>query len=515
MGKRDVQVAELEGAELMATVRRRLLWSAIVANVWGSSDLAMLTGLLVFGAAKPPDPTTFAVVNGTVGVVYVAGTLSLGRLWSSRLLTRVESWIVAGRTPTPEERRAALRLPLGQALISTTFWTIGAVFFALLNLVFVSPGAAAVVLATVIVGGITTTAVGYLKAERILRPVTACALATQPPEKPVGPGVGARVITVWSLATGVPLLGIAAIAITSLAGHKFDQKLLTASILFVAVLTAGVGMLATKIGARTLSEPLAGMRSALGRIEQGDFDARVPVDDGSEIGLLEAGFNRMAAGLQERDRLHDLFGRHVGREVAAEALDGGIKLGGEVREVGVLLIDLVGSTSMATRLAPTHVVALLNDFFELVVGVVESHGGGVNKFEGDAALCVFGAPVARDDCAGDALAAARELRARLTDELPQLDWGIAVSAGGCVAGNIGAEARFEYTVIGDPVNEVARLCELAKRRPERLVASDAAVERARGEEGERWVLGEGTVLRGRESVTRLATVAADERAPAA
>jgi adenylate cyclase len=63
------------------------------------------------------------------------------------------------------------------------------------------------------------------------------------------------------------------------------------------------------------------MRKALERVEQGDLDVEVPVDDGSEMGLLEAGFNRMAAGLRERERLHDLFGRHVGRDVARAALE--------------------------------------------------------------------------------------------------------------------------------------------------------------------------------------------------
>ena len=146
--------------------------------------------------------------------------------------------------------------------------------------------------------------------------------------------------------------------------------------------------------------------------------------------------------------------------------------------MAVLFVDLVGSTALAARRPPTEVVALLNSFFAIVVEAAERHGGWVNKFEGDAALCVFGAPTATDDAAGDALAAARELRDRLAAELPELDAGIGVSAGRAVAGNIGAEERFEYTVIGDPVNEAARLCELAKKRPERVLASDAALERA-------------------------------------
>jgi adenylate cyclase len=250
------------------------------------------------------------------------------------------------------------------------------------------------------------------------------------------------------------------------------------------------------------------MREALEEVEQGKLDVRIPVDDGSEVGLVEAGFNKMAAGLAERERLRDLFGRHVGRDVARAALDREVELGGEVREVGALFVDIVGSTALAAQLPPQRVVTLLNGFFEIVVAVTESHGGMVNKFEGDGAVCVFGAPVARDDPAGSALAAARELRARLLDELPQVDAAIGVSAGDAVAGNVGAKERFEYTVIGDPVNEAARLSELAKRRPERLVASDAAIACADPREAERWELGEATVLRGREEPTRIATAVA-------
>ena len=137
---------------------------------------------------------------------------------------------------------------------------------------------------------------------------------------------------------------------------------------------------------------------------------------------------------------------------------------------------------------------------------MERHGGWVNKFEGDAALCVFGAPTVREACAGDALAAARELRDRLAAEQPELDAGIGVSAGPAVAGNVGAEQRFEYTVIGDPVNEAARLCELAKKRPERVLASYSALERAGEVERPHWSLGEEVELRGRAAPTRLATL---------
>jgi adenylate cyclase len=139
-----------------------------------------------------------------------------------------------------------------------------------------------------------------------------------------------------------------------------------------------------------------------------------------------------------------------------------------------------------------------------VVEVIETHGGWVNKFEGDAALCVFGAPADQPEAAARARAAGRELGLRLGRELPELGAGIGVSAGPAVAGNVGAERRLEYTVVGDPVNEAARLSELAKKLPGGVLASEAALSRASADEVGQWHLGEETVLRGRTAATRLA-----------
>jgi adenylate cyclase len=499
-----------EGTELVRDVRRRLNRLGIIANGAGAFDTFWFLAFLLPPAFDGIDPTTAIVINGVVGAIYLPITFVLGTRWGYQKSESLIDW-VGRRDPTPAERDKALNIAKSHAIQAAKFWAFAAAMFGTMNL---AGGlidsdnwlVGVIVFLTLILGGITTVGTQYLMAEQILRPVTTLALSANPPVAPSGPGVGMRIRMVWSLATGMPLLGIGAVALAGLKAD-LDAHLVSGGVLFLAIVAGSMGLLATKLTARSLSESLAGMRGALGRIEEGDYDVQVPVDDSSEIGLVQVGVNRMAAGLAERERLQDLFGRHVGRDVAHAALDGGVKLGGEVREVGVLLVDLVGSTSMATRLPPEEVVKLLNRFFSLVVEVVESYGGMVNKFEGDGALCVFGAPVKREDPAGAALCAARELRARLTDELPDIDAGIGVSAGETVAGNVGAEERFEYTVIGDPVNEAARLSELAKRRPERLVAAGCAVDRANREEAKRWELGEEEVLRGREEPTRLATVA--------
>jgi adenylate cyclase len=201
----------------------------------------------------------------------------------------------------------------------------------------------------------------------------------------------------------------------------------------------------------------------------------------------------------------DLFGRHVGEDVARVALDQEVELGGETREVAVTFVDIVGSTELASKRPATEVVDVLNRFFGTVVEVVRDHGGWINKFEGDAALAVFGAPVPLDDHAGQALAAARELHDRLR-EIGEVDAGIGVSAGEVVAGNIGEEQRFEYTVIGDPVDEAARPTELAQERGG-VLASQAALARAAAQEAERWRLDGSVMLRGRGEETRLAVPA--------
>ena len=305
--------------------------------------------------------------------------------------------------------------------------------------------------------------------------------------------------------SAVPLAAVGLVGIVVLSDVSASREHIGLAVAAIALVGALAGLATTTISARSLSEPLQALRSALAKIEQGELDASVTVDDAGEVGLLQSGFNRMAQGLRERERLRDLFGRHVGEEVARNALrHEDIALGGQIREAAVLFVDVIGSTSLAAEHDPSEVVARLNAFFAIVVECVSGHGGWVNKFEGDAALCVFGAPTSHPDAAGAALAAARELRTRLDAELTDLRAAIGVSAGEVVAGNVGAAERFEYTVIGDPVNEAARLSDLAKTAPGLVLASDAALARAGQAERILWQLSREETLRGRARPTGIA-----------
>jgi adenylate cyclase len=256
---------------------------------------------------------------------------------------------------------------------------------------------------------------------------------------------------------------------------------------------------------RSIAGPAAALRQAIRTIAEGDTNVAVPMTDAGEIGRLQATVNEMASGLRASERLQDLFGRQVGADVAGQALARGVELGGESRQVAVLFVDLNGSTAFASGHTPAEVVDLLNTFFRVVVDVVDTHGGVINKFAGDGALCVFGAPLPHADASTAALRAARALRRRVADlDDDEIGVGIGVSAGVVVAGNVGAESRFEYTVIGDPVNEASRLTDLAKQRDENLLAAARVLDSADPVEVRQWCTGEAVSLAGRPWPTRLA-----------
>jgi adenylate cyclase len=275
-------------------------------------------------------------------------------------------------------------------------------------------------------------------------------------------------------------------------------------ILLMAVAALVIGLAGNVLSAMAIADPLRQLRWALGEVQRGNYNAHMQIYDASELGLLQAGFNDMVRELSERQRMRDLFGRYVGEDVARRALERGTELGGQERDVAVLFVDLVGSTQLAATHPPGEVVDLLNEFFNVVVETVREYGGFVNKFLGDAALCIFGAPLEHPDAAGAALAASRKLHDALVGVLGQTEFGIGVSAGRAIAGHIGAQARFEYTVIGDPVNEAARLTELAKLEHDHVLASAVAVAAAPDAEALCWNVGEIVELRGRSAPTQLA-----------
>jgi len=440
--------------------------------------------------------------GGLVGdiVLYLVYVVLLSCLYRWLLLRRTAGaweWLQQDREPTSAERTAILRVPTVVTEINAAAWGVVAVTIAPLN--YWSHHSAAL-MARVVTGialaGLAATFLVGLLIERTMRPVFARVLAGQPPQRAHVVGIRRRLLLFWVLGSGIPLLGIA-LTPAALPPNQTKQ-IVTMAVLAGIGLVTGAAFLV--VAASSVAEPVTDVRDAMARVAAGDLDAEVPVDDDGELGLLQAGFNTMAAGLRERERLREFFGGYVGEEVARRALESGVTLEGEERDVSVLFVDVVGSTALAERQSPIQVVALLNRFFEAVSAAVDAEEGWVNKFEGDAALCVFGAPMEQADHAARALRAGVALRDALRD-VPGLDAGIGVSSGIAIAGNVGSARRYEYTVVGDPVNEAARLTDLAKSHPGRIVVSERTVDAA-GASGDGWRPSDCVTLRGRSQPTQ-------------
>jgi adenylate cyclase len=449
--------------------------------------------------------------NLAIFLGYLFVSFTVGVWLTLRLLLPVIRWqrrdsILGGSDPTVTAlaRVRALRMPYYRSVISVSNWCLGSVVFIAASWPVASRSAPVVAVATAL-GATATAIIGYLQSERVLRPVAVAALRGGVPESFKAPGVIQRQVLTWVLSTGVPVLAI----VLALVASKFEiltapAERLNTPLLLLAIAALVIGLAGTVLVAMSIADPLRQLRWALGEVQRGNYNAHMQIYDASELGLLQAGFNDMVRDLAERQRLRDLFGRYVGEDVARRALERGTELGGQERDVAVLFVDLVGSTQLASTRPAAEVVSLLNEFFRVIVDSVNRHGGFVNKFQGDAALAIFGAPIEHPDASGAALAASRELHDELLEVLGQTDFGIGVSAGRAIAGHIGALARFEYTVIGDPVNEAARLTELAKLETGHVLASAIAVSGALDAEALCWDVGEIVELRGRSFPTQLA-----------
>jgi adenylate cyclase len=491
--------------ELLCTVDKRVTVTQWLAHAIGCVDVVLLLFYVLPDPAKGVSITDHVTPNAIAMAIYLPLAMIAGTVIGRRIGPANMDWVKEERDPTPEERYRALKAPNLCFKMDVGLWLGGVLVFAAVNATIDWHLAAHTAWSTFL-GGITTCAIAHLLLEREMRPLTQIALAAGPPSRPVWPGIEGRIVLAWLLATGGGLLGLITVGVDGLVNDTPREDIARSTlVLGLGSFLIGAGVMVAT--ARTVARPLTAVRKALGRVQAGDLATEVRVSDASEVGLLQSGFNSMVGGLRERERMQDLYARQVGEDVAREALAAEPRLGGEVREVAVLFVDIIGSTEMAMDMPPERVVARLNRFFSAVVDVTAEHGGWVNKFEGDAALCVFGAPVASEDPAGCALAAGRELQRRIARDVPGIEAGIGLSAGPAVAGWIGASQRFEYTVIGDPVNVASRLCELAKQRPDRLLASDAIVQRAAEAERARWTASDQEILRGRTTPTQLMSVA--------
>src|SRR5688500_6211800 len=293
------QAQRSSGAALADAMKRRLTWYGLFAN--GAGAVFVLLFLLYLGPSRITDAEFDALIERSIPgfIAFMAVALPFGRYWAAMLPYRpIEAWLRAERPASVEERTAVLRYPLVWARRSAVIWTAGAIMFAAINssLGVVNTVGIAAMSA---LGGLASCSLQYLVVEQLMRPVTARALAGGPPPGSPALGVSTRLTMAWTLATGAVLLGMGGLALMSLLDESVDETRVFVAILLLALNAIFGGLFVMMIASRYVAERLDRLSLALEQVERGDLDTRVEVDDGSEVGLVQAGFNRMTEGLAE------------------------------------------------------------------------------------------------------------------------------------------------------------------------------------------------------------------------
>ncbi|WP_374001445.1 adenylate/guanylate cyclase domain-containing protein [Bdellovibrio bacteriovorus] len=237
----------------------------------------------------------------------------------------------------------------------------------------------------------------------------------------------------------------------------------------------------------TLTSPIEKLAEMINLVSKGNFNvkARAAVRSHDEVGDLAEAFDHMTEGLKERDKVKSLFSKFHGSSVAEDLISKDIGVGGQTKEVVVFFSDIRGFTAFSEKRSPEEVVEMLNEYFGVMVKIINSHGGVVDKFIGDAIMAVWGAPKSSDRDAHHAVRACLEMR-RALEELnerriarsqPPINIGMGLHAGKAISGTIGSDERMEYTVIGNTVNTASRIEASTKAFGADLLISDTVIER--------------------------------------
>lgn len=262
--------------------------------------------------------------------------------------------------------------------------------------------------------------------------------------------------TAWTFAFGG---GVMAVVIDR---TRDDPALAVATATFLT-LVFGV-LIAVAAAFAPSMRPIRDLARGTERVAAGDYSRRLPVVQDDDLGALAASFNRMQSGLAERERLRAAFGSYVDPALATRLLDQGDDVfKGERLDVTVLFVDIRDFTPFAEASTAEDTVSYLNTLFEIVVPAVLDAGGHVNKYLGDGALAVFGAPNTLTHHADAGVTAALQISRLVAERFAgALRIGIGINTGQVIAGTIGGGGKLEFTLIGDTVNVAARVEQLTK-----------------------------------------------------
>lgn len=239
----------------------------------------------------------------------------------------------------------------------------------------------------------------------------------------------------------------------------------------------------------SISRPIELLADLVGDVSKGNFDVKAAqkvkklIQD--EVSDLAVAFDNMTEGLKERDKVKNLFSKFHGSSVTDDLLQKDVGLGGQSKDVAVFFSDVRGFTAFAEKKDPSEVVEMLNEYFGIMVKIINQHGGVVDKFIGDAIMAVWGAPKQSENDALQAVKACIEMRkgldqlntARIARGQGPLMIGMGLHFGKAISGTIGSSERMEYTVIGNTVNTASRIEASTKAFGADLLISQEVVDR--------------------------------------
>lgn len=462
-----------------------------LASVAGQTLLAAVAATLLAGAAV----REAAVAAAGIGLVLAAES-AFAAVRMSRAMRPVCSWLSAteGAAVAAEAWCALVRLPRMAGDSIGVLATVIAAAASAVVVVVAAGWAAADVPALIAVAAalsILMALLRFLGAEFALRPVLRRVCDDLAPgARLAGSGVSLRLRLLIAL-VAMNIMTALIVGATASGGTSGG----TGPGLIVAV---GAGLLCSLgvslLLARSIVEPLLGLRDAADRVTNGVLDVRVPVLAGDETGELAVALNRMLVGLRERAGLRHALGLYVPGEVADRMAAQGGRLPAEEVDLTVVFLDVRGFTALSERISGAELAGRLNNLFGRIVPIIERHGGHANKFVGDGLLAVFGSPRPLDRHADAAVAAVREIiEGAPPGELPLC---AGVNSGRALVATIGGGARLDFTVLGDVVNTAARVQAATRQTGDPVLVTEAVVQRlAGGAPG--WAARPPMVLRGK------------------
>lgn len=251
---------------------------------------------------------------------------------------------------------------------------------------------------------------------------------------------------------------------------------LTLQNLIISILTIGIASLLISRLSLYITKPISLLATNSKEVQEGHLEnvSLPPVEEGSEdeIEDLYHSFSDMVKGLKEKEKVKGILNKVVSPQIANKILEGNVTLGGEEKVVTVLFADIRHFTEMTEHLKPTELIQILNSYLTRLSEVIDRNNGVIDKYVGDEVMALFGAPVADKDSAYSAVKCALDMiaevekwnanRAKLG--FKPIEIGIGIHTGNVVAGNVGAENRLNYTVLGANVNLASRLCAAATEK---------------------------------------------------